>query len=446
MHIPRGNNVKRVILMAQVRTRKRGKTFSYIFEAGKQGGKRKAVEKGGYPTKQAAYKAGVAAYTSFLHGNIGIVSESISLADFMTHWLDNVVALNVKASSLQNYKGRFDCHICPHIGEVKVQELTPAMLDKWIHNLQKAGLAYNTISATQALLHNALNYAVYPAQLISSNPAAYIKVPKNAPRNVVKRYIITPEQYAALLAKYPFGSPYHIPLMLLYHTGMRIGEVLGLCWADVDFAAKRINVNRQLTYRNKHGYCITEPKTESSKRYILIDDCLLAELRHWQARQAENEKQRGDCYVYIYREDNGHIIRQSKGLPVPAAERVALVCTDKMGRLLLKEYTARLLAREGLNAHSFRHTHTTILAESGVPAKAIAGRLGHANVTITQNLYTHNTLKMQEEAAAVFAKTLRQSPNADNLQTTGQQARSESNGISENVRAGHEEVHHSHDI
>ena len=68
--------------MAQVRVRKRGKTFSYIFEAGKVDGKRKVVEKGGYRTKGEAYKAGVAAYNDFLHGNIGITSESITLKDF----------------------------------------------------------------------------------------------------------------------------------------------------------------------------------------------------------------------------------------------------------------------------------------------------------------------------------------------------------------------------
>ncbi|MBQ6131949.1 MAG: hypothetical protein IJL12_06375, partial [Selenomonadaceae bacterium] len=92
----------------------------------------------------------------------------------------------------------------------------PALLDKWIRDIQQAGLSYNTISAVHAFLHNALNYAVYPAQLISSNPAAYIKVPKNAPRNVIKRHIIMPERFNALLEKYPFGTPLYIPLSLLY--------------------------------------------------------------------------------------------------------------------------------------------------------------------------------------------------------------------------------------
>lgn len=390
---------------AQVRTRKRGKTFSYIFEAGKLNGKRKVVEKGGFPTKSAALKAGLLAYADFLHGNIGIVSESVTLAGFMTKWLNEVVSVNVKATSMQGYLSYFKNQIVPYLGSVKIQELTPAMLDEWLRRLLRKGLSKNTISAIHAFIHNALNYAVYPAQLIQSNPADYIKAPKNAPRNVIKRHIITPEKYAALLAKYPFGSPFYIPLMLLYHTGMRISEVLGLSWSDVDFAKKRINVRQQINYRSRQGYYLNEPKNESSKRYILIDDYLLSELRRWKARQAENEKQFGDSYVYIYCEESGHVQRQPKSFPI-SNEKVSLVCVREDGRLLLKEILTRMLCREGLNAHSFRHTHTTVLAEIGVPAKAIAGRLGHADATITQNLYTHNTEKLQEAAVINFAKTL----------------------------------------
>ena len=134
---------------------------------------------------------------------------------------------------------------------------------------------------TCGLIHQALNYAVYPAQLITSNPAAYIKVPKNAPKNIIKRTIITSERFAELLQKYPFGTPMYIPLLLLYHTGMRLGEVLGLSWQDVDFAAKKITLRRQLLCLRKQGYFLASLKTESSKRYILIDDYLLGELRRW---------------------------------------------------------------------------------------------------------------------------------------------------------------------
>ncbi len=98
--------------MAQVRTRKRGKTFSYIFEAGKKSdGRRNVVEKGGFATKTQAYKAGIAAYNDYLHGNIGITSEKITLKDFMTAWLDNVVSINVKEGTLRTYCSNVTKHI-----------------------------------------------------------------------------------------------------------------------------------------------------------------------------------------------------------------------------------------------------------------------------------------------------------------------------------------------
>ena len=240
--------------MAQIRTRKRGKTWSFIFEAGIVNGKRKVVEKGGFPTKDAAYKAGVEKYTDFIHGDIGIASEAITLKDFMTQWLNEVVSANVKANSMQTYQSIFNNRIVPYLGEIKVQELTPAILDKWILSLQKIGLSFKAITATRALIHHALDYAVHPAQLINSNPAAYIKVPKNAPKNIIKRHIITPEQFRVLLEKYPFGTQFYIPLLLLYYTGMRRGEVLGLSWTDIDFKAKRIILSRQIVYIKKRGY------------------------------------------------------------------------------------------------------------------------------------------------------------------------------------------------
>ena len=143
----------------KVRTRKRGKTWSYIFEAGQVNGKRKVVEKGGFATEKDAYNAGVEKYTDFMHGNIGITSEAITLKDFMTNWLKNVVALNVRPSTMQTYQSHFQKQICPHLGELKIQELTPAVLDEWLRKLQKNGLSLNTLKHTHTLIFQTLNYA-----------------------------------------------------------------------------------------------------------------------------------------------------------------------------------------------------------------------------------------------------------------------------------------------
>ena len=129
----------KAVNMAQVRVRKHGKTFSYIFEAGKKAdGKRKVVEKGGFATRKLAYDAGVATYNDWRHGNIGIVSENITLKDFMNNWLGKVVAPNVKPTTLQTYHELRTISNPAYLGNIVLQKLTPANLYRWIRELIQA--------------------------------------------------------------------------------------------------------------------------------------------------------------------------------------------------------------------------------------------------------------------------------------------------------------------
>ena len=150
--------------------------------------------------------------------------------------------------------------------------------------------------------------------------------------------------------------------------------MLGLSWNDIDFANKKINLYRQIILLSGKGYFFSTLKTESSKRSILIDDYLLGELAHWQNQQAEKEKQFGDSYVYVYREENGHIQRQSKGLPPPVGEKISLLCTRNDGRLIVRSRFMGFLEQEKLNAHSFRHTHATQLIENEADPNGVAIR------------------------------------------------------------------------
>lgn len=393
--------------MAQVRTRKRGKTFSYIFEAGKKAdGRRNVVEKGGFATKAEAYKAGVAAYNDFLHGNIGITSERVTLKDFMSAWLDNVTALNVRPTTIQTYRSVINVRITPHLGNMKVQDLTPALLDAWIRKLVELGFSHSSMRVAYSIILEALDYAVYPAQLIQSNPATYIKVPKNAPRNVIKRTIISDELFAKLLAEYPFGSPFHVPIAILFCTGIRIGELVGLTWDDVDFEQKFIAVRKQPVYVSKHGQIFAPPKSNSGIRKIVVGDSLLEVLKEWQTFQKNSEVKHGDTYAYVYRSPDNVMLWQSKGVGILNVPRVELICTQEDGRPLNRRSLMRLLKDNGVNAHSFRHTQATILAENGAHPKGLAARLGHSKINITHDLYVHATQKMQEGFAVIFDKNL----------------------------------------
>lgn len=399
--------------VSRVRTRKRGHTYSYIFEAGKTAeGKRKVIEKGGFASREAAYAAGAAAFTDWKHGNIGITSTEISLQAYLDTWLNTVCRMNVRETSAALYDSMIRNHITPLLGGTAVQALTPAMLDKWIRKLTAEGLSFKTLKLILAILKKSLDYAVYPGQLITSNPASYISVPRSAPKQVIQRKIITPDELASLLAKFPLKHPAHIPILLLYHTGMRIGEVIGLTWDMVDFVNHRITVRQQVRYiTEKHGYFLLQPKTQAGKRSIDVDPILLQELSRWKALQAEEELQRGLSYQYNYKDSEDRLSSQSKGI-LASKERINLVCTKPDGSFVAPDVVRWRIRQEGYNSHSFRHTHATLLIEHGASPKGVAGRLGHASTLLTQDLYTHNTEKLQKDTEQIFEQTLK-----DGMQT-----------------------------
>lgn len=358
-------------------------------------------EKGGFANEKDAREAGIKAYADWKSGNIGITSERVKLRDYLAAWLRNVVRPNVKRSTYQNYKNSIVLRTIPYLGDIYVQDLRPRNVDEWMTKLAKKGLSHGTIGQAKTILSIALKYAVYPAELITANPTTGLSIPRCAPRKVIRRTIITPEQFASI----PEETVYYPLIKILYHTGMRISEALGITWDDVDLATGAISVVRQ---RQKGGYFET-PKTDTSVRTFYADDTLLSYLRTLRASQKKEELRLGKAYQVVY-EDVKHdraLVVLPKLLPHPEYyERRTLICIRLCGIPFRHGPVTSALRRLQLNAHSFRHTHATKLIEAGAKPVDVAARLGHADATITQNLYTHDTEEMQRETARIFGEVV----------------------------------------
>ncbi|MBR2214150.1 MAG: site-specific integrase, partial [Selenomonadaceae bacterium] len=355
------------------------------------------VEKGGFPTKKEAYEAGVTAFADWKHGNIGITSERITVKEYLAKWLEHMKHNNA-LSTIEVYTRRIK-RINQHLGSIILQELKARDVDNMLSVMYKDGLSYNTINSYKGTLHCALQYAVYPAELIVANPAQSLRVPKSAPRRVVDRQVISAEAIKQMLEQYPFGHPYHVPVVLAYYTGMRIGEILGLTWDKIDLEKGVIKVRQQLKHLCNLGDLITKPKTPSSSRDLLIDTEVISMLKEWRLRQSRNEMRLGASYVYVLLEDNQVLQSVSKGLLDRNAESVIqMVCTREDGRYVSYGAGVKAMTRLGTNAHSFRHTHATALTEGGATLRAVASRLGQKDINITANVYTHVTEEMQQEA------------------------------------------------
>ena len=213
----------------KIRIRKRGNSYSYSFDISKN--PRRMKEKGGFATEDEAFEAGVKAYADWKNGNIGITSEKIKLRDYLASWLENVVRPNVKWTTYQNYFCAIKLRVLPRLGGIFLQDLRPRDVAAWVQELANKGFAAGTIMQAKSVLSAALKYAVYPI-----NPATNIPIPRCAPRKVIKRVIITPEQFAAI----PKATTYSPAIKIMYHTGMCISETLGLTWEDIDLNTGKI--------------------------------------------------------------------------------------------------------------------------------------------------------------------------------------------------------------
>ena len=392
-----------------VRTRKRGKTYSYIFEAGKTAdGKRKVIEKGGFPTADEAYDAGIAAYVDWKHGNIGITAERMLFTDMVELWM-KANASNICGNTKRTYASHIANNIGPYFKGMTIQDITPRDIEGWVLEMCNKGFSATYIKTMLSVIKSTFKYAVYPCELIKSSPAVYTKIPKSCPRNIVKRSVITPEQFDEIIAKEPSDSPYIVPMLIAYHTGMRLGEVLGLTWDCVDLDSNMVEIRQQIQFFSKSGYCLTSPKTESSCRNIPIPEELSDKLAEWKMLQDINKEVLGDAYVVCYKKGGNGLGFGSQSLLTDNPEMVNLVCTCENGRPVLRTSLAAHLKNIGLNSHSFRHTHATLLIESGATPKGVASRLGHANVQITQDLYTHDTEKLKQATLDIYKQRISKS-------------------------------------
>lgn len=383
--------------MTKVRTRKRGKTYSYAFEAGRKAdGKRQVIEKGGFDTRDAAYDAGIKAYTDYKHGGIGVTSERMTLQEFSQVWL-SYIKKEVSDGSFTTYKTYLDKHILPYLGEMTLQDIKPAHVEKLLLQLRDDKLSRRTLQAIRAIFSQVMKYAVFPAGLLDANPVTFIKVPK-APTNLIPRVIITPDIFEQIKREFANDRPMLVLVTVLYYTGMRLGEVLGLTWNDIDFEKNTVacHCQRKLN-RGEHFEYIGELKTKQSNRIIYMNTALAEFLKEEKQRQTSLSPvtvmqnamtERKTCFSF-----------SSNVKPKIKYERLYPVCIKEDGAFINRGTAIRKLHAIGVNAHSFRHTQATLLAEAGIPPKALAARLGHSTVNLTLNLYTHNTALQQQRIA-----------------------------------------------
>ncbi|RXM58542.1 site-specific integrase [Clostridium tetani] len=366
--------------------RKKGNRWYYSFYVGTVDGKRKRIERAGGDTKKEAETALREALREFENCGSVLAESNISVSDYFDYWFKEYVLINCKYNTQLDYTRIIDKHIKPALGIYKLKSLTPVVLQEFLNKKYINGFAKNTVSGFYGVLSGALRMAVYPYQLIKENPMQYVNMPKYDDTKKEKNYlrVITLEQFNRIINRFPQGSSFHIPLQIGFNTGLRAAEVCGLTWDCINFDDRTLTVEKTILKKEKE-WIFGTPKTKSSNRTILIGKTLYDILKRHKKWQIENKLKYGTHYT----ESN-------------------FVCTKENGELVTPDslkYLSRVVNYElniDFSFHSLRHTHATMLLESGANMKDIQHRLGHSKLAITMDVYSHVTKTLSEDSIARF--------------------------------------------
>lgn len=400
--------------------RKRGKTWSYYFDAAKIDGSRNKIEKGGFRTQKEALEARAKAISEYNNTGRTFSPKEISVADYLDYWLENAIKKNIdhgySYNTYRDYESKIRIHLKPAFGIYRLSsfQYSPDVIQKWVDDMKIKGFSKSMIKNTLTCLAGALNYAILPLNYIQSNPCNPVKVgkmPIDVDAKAHAEYVCPKEEFDRILERFPADNYFHMSLIVPYNIGTRIGETFAIdLMHDVDFEKHEIHITKQMTKIDKTWFL--KPPKYDSYRTVKMGSTVEQALKHAIREQKKNRMKYGQHYMKTYVLPDKSITQVRADVNVPYQEIMPL-CVKDNGELVTPEsfkYCARVIHYELGNAlfhsHCLRHTHGTILAENGVNPKTVMERLGHKNIETTLQTYTFNTEVMQQTAVDVFERAM----------------------------------------
>ncbi|MCC7085164.1 MAG: site-specific integrase [Pirellulales bacterium] len=304
----------------------------------------------------------------------GTLSEPTkqTVAAFLTRWLEDAARPTIKETTYVNYKAIIKNHIAPRIGGIALQKLTPANV-QWLYGeLERDGRSVYVRRQVHAALHRALKIAVKWG-LIPRNAAHSVEPPRVPATDI---HQLDPEQVGTLLDA-ARGDRLEALYVLAISSGMRLGELFALQWADIDLKAGAVMVRHTLTEINGK-LTLTEPKSAKGRRRIDLPAMAITALHEHRKRQLA-DGHGGGPWVFCNR--SGGPLRKSH------------FQEQKFYPLLKSAGLPRM------RFHDLRHTAASLLLALGVHPKVVQERLGHSQISVTMDVYSHVMPTMQREAA-----------------------------------------------
>ena len=324
----------------------------------------------------------------------GIGNNKECFETFLCDWLFDVHFINIKPSTKERYEGIYRNYIKNSmLSSIKIKDLTSKDIQNYYNHLIKKGKTVNSIKNLNKIIAPCIRYA-YNNDKIIKDFSKSVVLPKECEEKKLNK--INEVQPFSLEEQKKFinvieGHDLEVLLLTALNTGLRQGELLSLTWDDINFDNNAIRVNKTVKYisdvsKEGRGHCeiiVQTPKSEASNRTISIPDLLTKRLKKYHLQQKELQLKMANLYI-----DNKLVFRNIYGGYLDVSN-------------VRKRYK-KILADNGFRDrkfHDLRHTYATRLFELKEEPKTVQSLLGHSNVSITLNTYTHVLESMKVKAA-----------------------------------------------
>lgn len=267
------------------------------------------------------------------------------------------------------------------LGDVKLARLTPGQIDTALARMAADGLSASTLRATRSVLARAIRRAQRDG-LVVRNAAELADTPRGAVRKSCSMTLVQVEQ----LLTFAPTSWWTAYVTVGVQCGLRPGELLGLRWADVDFAAGVLRVRHSL-HETTSGLQLGTLKTETSRRTLRMPAGVRDALSTLGIEQAADRERLGGHYT-----DSGLVFADSAGRP----------CRPNHITRVFRQLCADAGLGEGWQPRELRHTFVSLLSHAGVPVESIADAAGHTNANITRSVYRHQLADQVTVAATAM--------------------------------------------
>ena len=348
----------------------------------------------------------LAKFVTEVQSGLVVEGKSLKFSEFVEIWKRDYGEKELAPSTYERYLGMLEKRILPYFGRFYLNKIKPTDIMKFYDMLEKdtqysrknnkhnvktlKPLSGKTILEHHRLLRAMLHKAVY-WQLLVANPCERVQPPR---ARKPKRKFYDEKQTQFLVENLNKLDEefikYKTAIMLTIFTGVRLGELMGLEWQDIDFEHQIISVNRSSQYLTDKGVFTKTPKTESSIRDIGIPDFIVSLLKEYSLWYNKQKRLYGELWF-----NSNRLFVQDNGKPMHP---------DTISKWFVK-YVEKI-GLPVINFHGLRHTNATLLIGENIDPAVVAARLGHAQISTTYNFYVHPLISHNKTAGIALQNLL----------------------------------------